>query len=240
LRYAEECGVGFTRLGTYHLRVPEIRTAENPEMEPWDLRDGEVWVDCESAHADFESAKTTYGKQVRLDLEEKNLGPGHSSRIRGRADGARQKYARIQRANVINFAGACRADADKVIVDKTIVREWMQANPPDETNPVSDKIPGSGNVAVNRSCLIIAAVAILAIAAIAVAVWKLLPGQDLAISQLRVFDDSYRTGQPGRRTLTALHRKKAAFYEITTTDEFLLSLGFVIPVMRRSRTEVLT
>jgi hypothetical protein len=197
-------------------------------MESWDHREGEVWVDCEAAHAAFESAKANYGKQVQQDLETKNLGPGHSSRIRGRADGARQRYARIQRTNVTNFAGACRADADKLIVDKAIVREWMQANPPDETKPVSDKTPISNKAVVNRSRMIITAAAILATAAIALAVWKLLPGQHLAISQLRVYDDSYRAGQPGRRTLTALQRKKAAFYQITTTDEFLLSLGFVI------------
>lgn len=190
-------------------------------MEPWDHRDGEVWVDCEAAHAAFQSAKATHGKQVQQDLDAKNLGPGHISRIRGR-DGGRQRYARIQRANVISFADACRTGADKLIVDKTIVREWIKANPPEGAKP--DKITGSGKLA--GSPLIIAVVAILAV--VGFAAWKLVPGQDLAISQLRVYDDSYRTGRPGSRTLTALRRKKAAFYEITTTDEFLLSLGFVI------------
>jgi hypothetical protein len=262
-------------------------------MEPWDLRDGEVWVDCNAAHTAFESAKTSYGKQVRQALEDKGLGPGHSSRIRGRAGKKRPKYARVQKGTVTNFAAACRADANLIMVDKATVREWMEANPPDETkpepdknqggepepdrnpgdepvsnknpggesapdkNPVGepspdgepvseknpgepvpdndpggepapDKKPGGGKGADKSSPLIIAAVAILVIAALAVGAWRLIPGQSLAISQLRVFDDSKRAGQPGRRTLTALHKKKAAFYEITTADDFLLSLGFVI------------
>jgi hypothetical protein len=185
-------------------------------MEPWGLREGEVWVDCELANAAFESAKEIYGKQVGQDLEKWSLGPGHLSRFRGRADGARQRYNRIQRKSVIHFAEACHASAEKLMVDKAIVRKWMEENP---------QRPGT---ALNRSRLTIAALAILATAATAVAVWKLLPRQDLAISQLGVYDDSYRTGPPGHRILTALHRKKAAFYEITTTDDFLLSLGFVI------------
>jgi hypothetical protein len=179
-------------------------------MEPWDLGEGEVWVDCELGDAAFENAKAAYGKQLGQDLEKRNVGPGHIIRIRGRADGARQRYARVQRASVNNFAEACHASAETLLVDKTIVRKWMKAK------------------AANRLRLIIALVAILATAATALAVWKLVSGQDLAISQLRVYDDSYRTGPPGHRKLTALHRKMAAFYEIATADEFLLSLGFVI------------
>jgi hypothetical protein len=271
-------------------------------MEAWDLRDGEVWVDCEAADAAFESAKTNYGKkEINRDLFNKGLLGGQLSRIRGRADKKRQKYARILKTNVINFAAACRVGADLIMVDKATVRKWMEANPPDKAEPesdqnldgetepdknpdgepvldkspsgepatdqnpveepvldrnpdgesVSDKNPSgespdqatdkhlvgepaseknpSGDKKANKSShLIIAAAAILAIAALAVGAWKTLSGQSLAISQLRVFDDSYRKGQPGHRTLTELHKKSAAFYEITTTDDFLLSLGFVI------------
>lgn len=277
-------------------------------MESWDHRDGEVWVDCEAAQAAFESAKAEYGKQVQQALDKNNLGPGHISRIRGRADGERQRYARVQKGTLNNFAAACHADANKIMVSKATVREWQKANPPDEAKPgpeinrggapdgssgdepVSSNNPDGGlapdrnsvgepapdstlevepvaeknqgepmpdkdtgvqpasehgfreplpdknfgnseraNKSSRLNIAAAAAVAILVIAALAVGAWKLIPGQSsLAISQLRMFDDSHRKGQPGHRTLTALRKKKAAFYEITTTDEFLMSLGFVI------------
>lgn len=279
-------------------------------MESWDHREGEVWVDCEAAQAVFESAKAKHGKQVQRTLDEKNLGPGHISRIRGRADGGRQRYARVQKGTLNSFAAACHADANNIMVSKATVREWQKANPDDETKPVPktersgvpssdrssgdepvssdnpdggsapnqnsvdeptpgvplavkpvsekdqgkpmpdkdtevqfasahgsreslpDKNVGNSERVIRNSRLNIAAaaaLAILVVAAFMVGAWKLVPGQsNPAISQLRMFDDSYRKGHPGHRTLTALRKKKAAFYEITTTDEFLMSLGFII------------
>jgi hypothetical protein len=68
---------------------------------------------------------------------------------------------------------------------------------------------------------------LLVILGLALTFWSFNSSSKLSISHLRVFDDSYRDGPVNERTLTALHRK-AQYYEISSADEFLLALGFVI------------
>lgn len=198
-------------------------------MEPWEVRDGEVLIDCEAANAAYEKLNARRG--TRQKLQEKYLGSGHISRMRGRADGGRQRYARVQRETARKFAEVCGAKVEKWIVDPAVVRDWYAANPPDDAKSLDEtqqnseaKPPEHG---LSKRTVLIAALVVLAAVILVGAAWKLIGGQELGISQLRVYDDAYRTGMPKHRTLTALHRKPA-FYEITTPDEFLLALGFVI------------
>jgi transcriptional regulator with XRE-family HTH domain len=74
---------------------------------------------------------------------------------------------------------------------------------------------------------IISALVILGLVLISSVLWSVNSSAKVSISHLRMFDDSYRDGPAGKRTLTSLHRK-AQYYDITSTDEFLLALGFVI------------
>lgn len=60
-----------------------------------------------------------------------------------------------------------------------------------------------------------------------IAVWWWLIPPSLTISEIRVFDDSYRAGPDGSRWITALHRR-SHYFEIGNANEFLLPLGFVI------------
>src|ERR1700722_14741794 len=108
----------------------------SPNMEPWEVRDGEVLIDCEEAKAAYEKLNARRG--TRQKLQEKYLGSGHISRMRGRADGGRQRYARGQRETARKFAEVCGAKVEKWIVDPAVVRDWYAANPPDDAKSLDE------------------------------------------------------------------------------------------------------
>ena len=52
------------------------------------------------------------------------------SAVSGRADGARQRYARISEGSVNRFTKLCEVSEKQITVDKATVRKWMEENPP--------------------------------------------------------------------------------------------------------------